>query len=51
MKQYQETKSGNNTNLDLWYHCFEIKRYTPTSQEITVSQDKVIRLIIHKKTR
>ena len=46
MKQYQETKSGN---LDLWYHCFEIKRYTPTLQEITLSQNKVIGLIIHKK--
>ena len=48
-KQYSETKSNNNTNLDLWYHRFEIKRYTPTSQAITVSQDKVIGLIIHKK--
>ena len=49
MKQYPETKSSDNTNLDLWYQRFEIKRYTPNLQEITVSQDKVIGLIIHKK--
>ena len=51
LKQYPETKSSDNTNLDLWYQRFEIKRYTPNLQEITVSQDKVIGLIIHKKTR
>ena len=49
LKQYPETKSSDNTNLDLWYQRFEIKRYTPNLQEITVSQDKVIGLIIHKK--
>ena len=49
MKQYPETKSSDNTNLDLWYQRFEIKRYTPNSQEITVGQDKVIGLLIHKK--